>query len=361
MAGGTGGHVFPGLAVAKELLQRGFSVEWLGTTKGLESKLVPAENIHLNIFPVSGIRGKGISTLLLAPFNILRALFSALKVLKKINPQLVIGMGGFVAGPGAIAAKLTGKPLLIHEQNAVAGTTNRVLHPIANITICAFPEALSGAKVLGNPVRREIQMIPSPEIRGLAKGKKIKVLIVGGSRGALAINHFLPKVFSQLKSNTIDNNNQHTLNFNNIDIWHQAGSGKDNETKAQYQALDISARVVAFIDDISKAYAWADLIICRSGALTVSEIATVGLGSILIPFPYAIDDHQTANAEYLRANSAAVVIQERDFDVTTFALQVQNIISNRQALLDMANNARAIAKPQACNSIANACEELLHA
>ena len=354
MAGGTGGHVFPGLALANELLDRNFSVEWLGTEAGLESRLVPEANIHLNIFPVSGIRGKGLKTLLMAPWNILRALFAALKILRFIKPQLVIGMGGFVAGPGAVAAKLTGRPLLIHEQNAVAGTTNSLLNPLANKVISAFPVNLSNAEVLGNPVRTEIQNIPVPKERHIAQGEKINILIVGGSRGALAINKFLPKVFARLAE-------RDQSIHGNIDIWHQAGGNKDESTRALYKEKHIPVKVDAFVNDMPKAYEWADLVICRSGALTVSEIAAVGLASILIPFPYAIDDHQTANANYLVSADAAILIQERDFNEDDFASKLQHLINNREQLLVMANNARALAKPQACETIADRCGELINA
>lgn len=355
MAGGTGGHVFPGISLAKELAERGVDVEWLGTRAGIESRLVPQAKITLNIFPVSGIRGKGAMAVIKAPFNIVRAIYSALKLVKRIAPDLVVGMGGFVAGPGAIAAKLRGIPLLIHEQNAVAGTTNRLLSPFANAVVSAFPVKLSGAQVLGNPVRSEIENLSCGRTNKISDENKINVLVIGGSRGALKINQFFPTVFKSLLEGSIKENKTLSLN-----IWHQSGGGKENATVTAYEANNIVARVEPFIDDMAKAYGWADLVICRSGALTVSEIAAAGLPSVLIPFPYAIDDHQTVNAKYLSDSNAAVIIQEKDFDAKSVASKILTLLLETDRLKVMAENARRLSKPNTAKKIIDICEELMN-
>ncbi len=348
MAGGTGGHVFPGLALAAEMMKRGHSVQWLGTKSGIESRLVPAAGIPLHFIPVRGIRGKSLTTLLAAPANILKSVFEALSVIKRIKPKVVVGLGGFVSGPGGVAAKILGIPLVLHEQNAVAGTTNRLLAKIASKVLTAFPNNLKGAQCIGNPVREAIEQLPAPEERLLNRNHAVRVLVIGGSRGALAINKLMPQVFSDLDVGC------------ELDIWHQAGEGKDAETIDAYLSLNekehVSAKVTAFIDDMSEALAWADFVICRAGALTVSELAAAGLGSVLIPFPYAIDDHQTENAKVLVAAGAALIQQEKETSVDKMKEVLMTILPNRNVILDMAQKARSVAMPAAAKVFADVCE-----
>lgn len=353
MAGGTGGHVFPGLALAAEMMKRGHSVQWLGTKNGIESRLVPEAGIPLHFIPVRGIRGKSLTTLLSAPANIVKSVFEALSVLKKIKPRVVVGLGGFVSGPGGLAAKILGIPLVLHEQNAVAGTTNRLLAKIATTVLTAFPNNLKGAQCIGNPVRETIEQLPSPEVRLNQRSEEVRVLVVGGSRGALAINRLMPEVFGSLDINT------------HLDVWHQAGEGKDSETIGAYKSLEdnakLNVKVTAFIDDMAEALAWADFVICRSGALTVSELAAAGLGAVLIPFPYAIDDHQTENAKYLVNAGAAVIQQEKDTSAEKMKEILNNILPNRNTLVEMAVKARSVAKPAAAKVFADVCEGVARA
>lgn len=348
MAGGTGGHVFPGLALAAEMIKRGHQVQWLGTKNGIESRLVPAAGIPLHFIPVRGVRGKSLTTLLAAPANILKSIFEALSVIKRIKPSVVVGLGGFVSGPGGIAAKILGIPLVLHEQNAVAGTTNRLLARIATKVLTAFPNNLKGAQCIGNPVRESIEQLPSPEERLGNRNGCVRVLVVGGSRGALAINKLLPQVFRDIEIGC------------ELEVWHQAGEGKDAETIEAYEYLNekgnVAVKVTAFIDDMSEALAWADFVICRSGALTVSELAAAGLGSVLIPFPYAIDDHQTENANVLVAAGAAIVQQEKETSVDKMKDVLMAILPNRNVLVDMAVKARSVSMPSAAKVFADVCE-----
>lgn len=349
MAGGTGGHIFPGLALAKEMQARGHQVAWLGTKVGMESTLVPKENIDIYYIPVKGVRGKGLKALLLAPWNIVSSVMAAAKVIAAVKPNVVVGLGGFVAGPGGVAAKLKCKPLLIHEQNAVAGTTNKLLANIADKVLTAFPCGLKNEVCIGNPVRKEIGDLPPPERRMGSRAEKINVLIVGGSRGALAVNELVPQAFALLEGSS------------KLDVWHQAGANKVAATKKQYASANVPARVEAFIDDMAAALAWADVVICRAGALTISELAAVGLGAVLIPFPYAIDDHQTENAKYLADHGAAIIRQQKDLSGESLAELLKEFIFDRAKLLNMANQAKLLAKPNAVKDFADHCEGLAHA
>jgi len=346
MAGGTGGHVFPGLALASELKVRGAGVEWLGTSVGIEARLVPAADIPLHFIPVKGVRGKGIKQILLAPWNIFSSVVSAYKVIKKTKPDVVVGLGGFVAGPGGAAAKLLGVPLVIHEQNAVPGTTNKILSKIATYVLTAFPVGMNKSICIGNPVRSEIEAMEAPSSRLARDMGSINILVVGGSRGAQAMNELLPNAFLGLDDSI------------SVNIWHQAGAGKDTLTKALYQQYGVNARVEAFIDDMVRAYSWADFVVCRSGALTVSELAAAGLGAVLIPFPYAIDDHQTANAKYLEGVGAAVIKQQDELTVESMRAVLAELIHNKEKIIEMAKAARTLAKPRAAQEFANYCEEL---
>lgn len=347
MAGGTGGHVFPGLAIAEELAARGIHTEWLGTAAGIESKLVPDRKILLHCIPVRGIRGKGLKQIIMSPFNIVRAVVSAMRVIKKVKPKLVLGFGGYASGPGGLAAKISGIPLIIHEQNAVAGTTNRLLSKIAKKVFMAFPCGLKNGVCIGNPVRTAIEAIAEPETRMSKRDGKINILVLGGSRGAKAINDLVPAALAKVDHNI----------FN---VWHQTGVGKDLETRVAYEPIKDRVRVEEFISDVAEAYTWADIAICRAGALTVSEVAAVGLASIFIPFPYAIDNHQTQNARFLQEVGAAVIKQQNELDVNVLKEMLTNILSDRSELLVMAKKARAMAKPEAAKKVADYCEELLY-
>ncbi len=349
MAGGTGGHIFPGLALAKEMSSRGYRVVWLGTEGGMESTLVPKENIEIRYIPVKGVRGKGIRSLLMAPWNILSSIAAAACIISDVKPSVVVGLGGFVAGPGGVASKLKGKALVIHEQNAIAGSTNKLLAKIADKVLTAFPSVLRRGECIGNPVRKEIESIAEPSARIPGRESRIRLLVVGGSRGALAINKLLPGAMSLIEKS------------DRLDIWHQAGAGKDTATKALYEAAGVPAKVDAFVDDMAEAFAWADVVVCRAGALTVSELAAVGLGSILIPFPFAIDDHQTENANYLASQGAAYLRQQSELTSEKLAELLKSFIFDRTKLLDMASKARSLAKPCAVKVFADYCDEVSHA
>lgn len=354
MAGGTGGHVFPGLALAKELINRGLSVEWLGTSAGIEARLVPQADIPLHMIPVRGVRGKSLKQMVMAPMNIFSSVMQAVKIIKRIRPSIVVGLGGFVAGPGGLAAKLLGIPLIIHEQNAVAGTTNRILAKFANKVLTAFPINLGNSVCIGNPVRADIEnILPMEQRQKTRSDEKLHLLILGGSRGAQAINRLLPDALSRIAS------------LEKMAIWHQTGDMKLEETRTLYRnaiGFDHSeaVRVEAFINDMAAAYEWADIIICRSGALTVSEIAAAGVGAIFIPFPYAIDDHQTANAKFLQELGAAEIKQESELNGESLAEIIKCYLNDKNSLLRMAESAKAFAKPRAAQAFANYCEELIH-
>ncbi len=350
MAGGTGGHVFPGLAVAKELTSRNFEVSWLGTSVGIESRLVPEAGIPLHLIPVKGFRGKNILQKVLAPINIMISVFQAFKIIKLVQPHIVVGLGGFVAGPGGFAAKLQGIPLVIHEQNAVPGTTNKILAKMANKVLTAFPIMLKNSVCIGNPVREEIESL---EPIGLRKQKrqddKLHVLVLGGSRGAQAINELVPDALSRLQSRE------------KLEVWHQTGANKFEQTRSLYRTKKLEARIDEFINDMADAYAWADLIVCRSGALTVSEIAAVGVGAVFIPFPYAIDDHQTANAKFLQEIGAAEIKQQSELSGEGLAEILKCYLLDPPSLQRMAEAARQFAKPNAAKVFADYCEELVNA
>ena len=347
MAGGTGGHVFPALATARCLEQQGVSIHWMGTQKGIESSVVPNAGIQLHTIDVQGLRGKGRLSLLLAPFKLAKAIWQALKVVREIKPDVVLGMGGFASGPGAVAARLLRIPLVIHEQNAVAGMTNRISAKLAQRILVAFPGAFSGAvktEQTGNPVRGAILDLPSPEVRYGQREGAINVLIVGGSLGAKAINDIVPEALAELSLEERPT------------VWHQTGKQHYEAAQEKYSALDVTARVDAFIEHMDEAYGWADLVICRSGALTVSELAIVGVPALLIPFPFAVDDHQTGNARYLEEAGAAWIIQQSDLKKDDLVKILRNK-TDRSALLEMALKARSVAKPNASIDVAEACLE----
>ncbi|WP_299582684.1 undecaprenyldiphospho-muramoylpentapeptide beta-N-acetylglucosaminyltransferase [uncultured Microbulbifer sp.] len=346
MAGGTGGHVFPALAVAKALQEEGGCVEWLGTQRGIEARLIPEAGIPLHCIRVVGVRGKGKLALLKAPVQILRAVAQARAVIKKVSPDAVLGFGGFATGPGGVAARLSGIPLIIHEQNAVAGTTNRLLARIASRVLEAFPSGLPGAKQVGNPVRAEIAGLPDPQQR-IGSESPLRLLVLGGSLGAVAINELVPKAIALLPSPVRPK------------VVHQAGERHLQLALEAYSAAGVEAEVVPFIANMADAYSRADLIICRSGALTVSEIAAAGVGAIMVPFPFAIDDHQTRNGEWLQNAGAAVVIQQSAMDAQGLSELLEKLLSDPQKLLAMAQAARGVAKIDATEQVVGACAEEL--
>ena len=352
MAGGTGGHVFPALAVARVLHERGVTPVWLGTARGMESKLVPQHRIELELINVGGVRGKGFAAVLKAPFVLSRAVWQSVRVIMRRKPVIVFGAGGFVSGPGGIAAWLTRTPLVIHEQNAIAGMTNRALAYLAKRVFSAFPiidnkHALKHAECVGNPVRRELSSMVAPVMRFANRTDVMRVLIIGGSQGAKHLNSVVPQALALLRAHE------------RPQVIHQAGERHFAETLAKYRELNVHGEVKDFIHDIAAMYEWADLVICRAGALTVSELAAVGLGAILVPFPAAVDDHQTFNAQFLVNAGAALLIQEKDLGPQRLADALHNLLSQgRQCLLQMAERARAHAIVDADVRIADACMQL---
>ncbi len=343
MAGGTGGHVFPALAVAQEMRERGWEVNWMGTPDSFESRTVPGHGFVLDTIAAYRLRGQGASGLLLAPFRLFNAMRQAGKILRRSKPQLVLGMGGFVTGPGGLVSRLLGIPLVIHEQNTIPGLTNRWLAKIAAQVLQAFPDSFPDtvdAVVTGNPLRQEITAVAPPEERLKNRGGPARLLIVGGSLGALALNQQLPPALAQLGLP--------------LSVRHQAGRGKAEATRELYPSR-MQAEITEFIDDMAEALAWADLVICRAGALTVSELAAVGVASVLVPFPYAVDDHQTRNARYLVDAGAAVLLPQSDMSEERLLQQLDELLGDREKLLEMALAARSRAKPDATRKVADYC------
>ncbi len=326
MAGGTGGHVFPALALARLLRAQSLDVVWLGTERGLESRVIPAEGIPLERLSIGGLRRKGVLALLTAPFRLGFALLQALRVMHRHQPLIVVGLGGFVTGPGGVAAWLTRHPLILHEQNAVAGFTNRCLAYLARQVLEAFPGSFRRevhARAIGNPVRHDISAVPPPALRFAGRSGPIRILVIGGSQGASRLNAVVPFALKRLAG---------SLAF---DVRHQAGERWLEAGRASYAQAGVRADVRPFIDDMSEAYGWADLVICRSGALTVSELAAAGVAAILVPFPGAVDDHQAHNAQYLVREGAAVVISDRELTAERLAAELQRAVHRaRQALGD---------------------------
>ncbi|HJF74350.1 undecaprenyldiphospho-muramoylpentapeptide beta-N-acetylglucosaminyltransferase [Gallibacterium anatis] len=334
MAGGTGGHVFPAIAVANVLQQQGWQVEWLGTKDRMEAQLVPKHGIAIHFIEISGLRGKGIKALLAAPFKILRAILQARKIIKTYQPDAVLGMGGYVSGPGGVAAKLAGVPIILHEQNAVAGLTNKWLAKIATRVLQAFPTAFADAEVVGNPVRADLFALPTPQQRFSQREGALRILVVGGSQGARVLNLLMPKVAAQLTKDVV--------------IRHQAGKGNSEAIKALYPQ-NINVNVSDFIDDMAAAYAWADVVICRSGALTVCEIAAAGVPAIFVPFQHK-DQQQYLNARYLADAGAAEIIQQAELTPERVVEFLQKW--ERPTLLAMAEKAQSKAAPTAAQRVA---------
>ncbi len=342
MAGGTGGHVFPGLAVAKKLQQQGWEIRWLGTADRMEADLVPKHGIAIDFIKVKGLVGQGPVKLLLAPFQIINAIFQARAHIKRFAPDVVLGMGGYVSGPGGIAAWLSGIPVVLHEQNAVAGLTNSWLAKIARRVFQAFPGAFPSAPVVGNPVREDVVALDDPGERFKNRSGDIRLLIMGGSQGARILNTTLPQVMKTLGQG--------------YTVRHQVGKNNLDSVKADYQALNVdNVDVTEFIDDVAEAYAWADLIICRSGALTVSEVSAAGLGAIFIPFMHK-DRQQALNAEHLVACGAAKMIEQPELTIETLSNTIAEL--DREQLESMAVKARQAAKLNADEVVAEAIKAL---
>jgi UDP-N-acetylglucosamine--N-acetylmuramyl-(pentapeptide) pyrophosphoryl-undecaprenol N-acetylglucosamine transferase len=347
MAGGTGGHVFPALALARALRERSWEVVWLGTRRGIEARIVPAASIPIEWLSIGGLRGKGAATLLLAPFRLMRALLEAVSIVRRHRPNVVVGLGGFVSGPGGVAAWLLRRPLLIHEQNAIAGFTNRSLARIATQVLAAFPDAFgrgTRVQVIGNPVRSEIALLPPPPVRFAAARGAIRILVIGGSQGAVKLNSVVPQALALVSRNT------------DLEVRHQSGERWLGQARRCYQEAEVSAQVSPFIDDMAAAYAWADLVICRAGALTVSELAAAGVGALFVPFAAAVDDHQTRNAAFLVNAGAAVLVSEADLAPERLARELAPLCAGRGRLIAMAERARLLARPNATEALAAACD-----
>lgn len=348
MAGGTGGHVFPALAVADYLKTQGFEVSWLGTPTRIEAKLVPEYGIPLDTINIEALRGKGALSWLTAPWRLLQATCQAIKIIRRRNPDVVLGMGGFASGPGGLACWLLRKPLVIHEQNAVAGATNKILSNFAKTVCESFPDTFAKHKKLhftGNPVRRLIADLPSPVFRYTQRVGAVHVLILGGSLGATALNEIVPKALALLPPDK------------RPEIWHQCGEKHIDATAALYDALGLKVRLSPFIDDMAQAYAWADYAICRAGALTITELIAAGLPAILIPFPSAVDDHQTKNGSVMVHASAADLIQQKDLTPESLSNLLLARYQNRGELSVRAERARSLMQPDATASVAHLCME----
>ncbi len=341
MAGGTGGHVFPGLAVADFMRALGWRVVWMGSRAGMEARLVPAHGYEMAWIRASALRGKGLAAKLMLPVSLLVAFWQSARAIFALRPDVVLGMGGYVAFPGGMMASLLNKPLAVHEQNAVAGLTNRVLARVADRVMAAFPGALKAAQWTGNPVRAEISALPEPAARYAGRAGPLKVLVVGGSLGAQALNKAVPGALALIPA------------AERPSVVHQAGEKNLEALRAEYAAAGVDGELLPFIDDMAARYAQADLVICRAGALTVSELAAAGMPSLLVPFPFAVDDHQTANARFLADSGAALLIQQADMNPGRLAELIRTL--DREKLLAMAEKARALGKPEATRLVAEAC------
>lgn len=346
MAAGTGGHVFPALACAEEFTARGYQVHWLGAGRGMENELVPAAGYALHTLNVTGLRGKGIASLLTAPFKLLAALWQTKRLINELKPVCVLGMGGYVTGPGGLAAKLSSVPLIIHEQNAVAGTANSALAHFATRICEAFPNTFKQRKnciTTGNPVREALFLTTARD--DLAQ-RPVNLLVLGGSLGAEPLNKLVPAALAKIPEEL------------RPIVNHQAGRNNDEVTRERYQAAGVQTEVVPFISDMASAYAWADLVICRAGALTVSELAATGLASFLVPLPHAIDDHQTRNAEFLAKQGAAVLLPQHATDADRLAAQLTEVLMNKKRIKTMGEQARVLAQPDATQRVVAACLEV---
>jgi UDP-N-acetylglucosamine--N-acetylmuramyl-(pentapeptide) pyrophosphoryl-undecaprenol N-acetylglucosamine transferase len=352
MAGGTGGHVYPALAVAQTLRSDGVDIFWLGTREGIEARVVPENKIDVEWISISGIKGRGLFALLTAPFKIVYAMYQTAVIIYRRRPEAALGMGGFVSGPGGLTARLLMVPLLIHESNAVVGLTNKWLAKIANEVMVGFPDVLKNSRhyhYVGNPVRQSIAALPAPEQRLKEHTGKLHLLVVGGSLGALVLNETVPAALT-----TMDTAIRPV-------VRHQAGRGKLEATAEIYQELGVEVSCSEFIEDMAAAYEWADLVICRAGAMTVAEIAAAGVAAIFVPYPYAIYDHQTLNARFLADKNAALVIPQERFSDENLAAVLVELANDRPVLMGLSRRARKNAKTDATRRVAELCNEVMHA
>ncbi|WP_252255438.1 undecaprenyldiphospho-muramoylpentapeptide beta-N-acetylglucosaminyltransferase [Lysobacter capsici] len=342
LAGGTGGHIFPGLAVAKALLARNVPVSWLGADGGMETRLVPQHGIEIDTIAISGVRGKGLATLLRAPFRLAASVRAAQRVLRAREPRAVISFGGYAAGPGGLAARLAGVPLIVHEQNRAPGMTNRVLSRFARRVLTGFPDTFPGGQeeVVGNPVRAEIAAVAPPAQRFAERSGPLRLLVLGGSQGARALNQAVPAAIAGLRGRVP------------CEVRHQSGEKLRADAELAYANAGVIASVEPFIADMAAAYAWADLVVCRSGALTLAELCAVGVGSVLVPFPQAVDDHQTKNARFLVDRGAAQLLPQAGDDLGARLSATIEILAERGVLLQMADAARSLARPDAADRVA---------
>jgi len=349
LAGGTGGHIFPGLAVADALRARDVPVVWLGAQGAMETRLVPQHGIDIDTIAVRGVRGKGLATLLAAPLKVLRAVIAARAVMRVRKPRAVISFGGFAAGPGGLAARLAGIPLVVHEQNRAPGMTNRVLARLADRVLTGFPDTFRDRReqLVGNPVRAEIAVLPAPAARFAGRGGDLRILVLGGSQGARALNEAVPAALAILRAGGIG-----------CEVRHQCGAQQVDAATQAYAHAEVEASIEPFIADMAAAYAWADLVLCRAGALTLAELCAAGVGSVLVPFPQAVDDHQTRNAQYLVDHGAAVLLPQHGDPLAGRIADAITDFQGRAALLQLAESARALARPDAADRVADIVIEI---
>lgn len=344
MAGGTGGHIFPGLAVAHALREQGWRVHWLGAPGSMEERLVPPQGFPLETIDFAGVRGKGLFTLALLPLRLLKAFAQALSVVRRVKPDVVIGLGGYISFPGGMMAVLAGKPLILHEQNSVAGMANKVLASVADKVFAAFPNALPKAQWVGNPLRQAFLQQPEPAERFAGRSGPLKVLVVGGSLGAKALNDIVPQAVALLPAEA------------RPQVVHQSGAKQIDALRANYAAAGVQAELTPFIEDTAQAFAEADLVICRAGASTVTELAAVGVAAIYVPFPHAVDDHQTTNAHFMVDAGGGWLMPQPAFNAQKLAEMLQNM--QRSTLLNVALKAKTMQKIHATREVVAACEEL---
>ena len=347
MAGGTGGHIFPGLAVAEALRDRSWDVHWLGAPGSMESRLVPPRGFTLETIDFGGVRGKGPITLALLPVRLLRAFWQSIRVVRRVKPDVVIGLGGYITFPGGMMGVLLGKPLVLHEQNSVAGMANRVLAEVADRVFTAFPDVMRKARWIGNPLRADFLRQPPPQERFAGRTGPLRVLVVGGSLGAQALNDIVPKALALMPAG------ERPI------VLHQSGAKQIDQLRANYAAAGVEAELTPFVEDTARAFAAADLVICRAGASTVTEIAAVGAAAVYVPFPHAVDDHQTTNARFIVDAGGGWLVQQRDLTAEGLASLIRG--TDRQELLRKAQAAQTVARTSATADMVQACEELAKA
>ena len=342
MAGGTGGHIMPGLAVAQALVEAGHKVSWLGgSADSMEARLVPKYGYEFNSVAFSGVRGKGLKTLVFAPFRLLKAIAQTRKVLQRVRPHVVLGMGGYITVPGGLTAKLTGVPIVLHEQNSIAGMSNKLLAKMASRILTGFPNVFENGEWVGNPVKQVISDLPAPQERFAGRDGRLKLAVIGGSLGAQALNQNVPKALALLSETE------------RPEVIHQAGEKLIDALRQSYQQSSVTAQCVPFVDDMAALYRDVDVLICRAGAMTVSELAAAGVASIMVPFPAAVDDHQTANAKWLVEVGAGQLLPQTELTPERLAEMLRSL--NREQLLDQAIHARSVAKPDATADVAQVC------